>query len=130
MDFHVVVLAGDGIGPEIIGEAQRVLGRIGEVFGHKFKYEDRDAGGIAIEKTGQPVPDATLKACQNAQAVLKGPLRHHSARSASIGWIRSARRTGPRVASAEIATTPHPYTAMTRTQSTAPLPRVSRGITD
>ena len=73
MEFHVVVLAGDGIGPEIVGEAQRVLGRIGDVFGHKFRYEDRDAGGVAIEKSGQPLPEATLKACQNAQAVLKGP---------------------------------------------------------
>ena len=73
MEFHVVVLAGDGIGPEIVGEAQRVLNRIGEVFGHRFRYEDQHAGGTAIEKFGNPLPDATLKACQNAQAVLKGP---------------------------------------------------------
>src|SRR5262245_47053758 len=73
MDFHIVVLSGDGIGPEIVGETQRMLARIGEVYGHKFNYEDQPAGGVAIDKFDNPLPDATLKACQNAQAVLKGP---------------------------------------------------------
>jgi len=73
MNFHIVVLAGDGIGPEIIGEAQKVLGRIGEIYGHTFKYEDQLAGGAAIDKFDSPLPEHTLKACQNAQAVLKGP---------------------------------------------------------
>jgi len=73
MHFHIVVLAGDGIGPEIIGETQRVLQRIGEVYGHAFKYEDQPAGGVAIDKFDNPLPESTLKACQKAQAVLKGP---------------------------------------------------------
>lgn len=73
MNFHVVVLAGDGIGPEIVAQSQRVLGAIEKKFGHKFEYENQDAGGIAIDKFDSPLPDHTLKACQNAQAVIKGP---------------------------------------------------------
>ncbi|HYF49206.1 MAG TPA: 3-isopropylmalate dehydrogenase [Planctomycetota bacterium] len=73
MNFHIVVLPGDGIGPEIIGETQKLLNRIGEIYGHKFEYETQLAGGAAIDKFDSPLPDATLKACQNAQAVLKGP---------------------------------------------------------
>jgi 3-isopropylmalate dehydrogenase len=73
MNFHIVVLPGDGIGPEIIGETQKVLNRIGEIFGHKFEYEYQMAGGAAIDKFDNPLPEATLKACQNSQAVLKGP---------------------------------------------------------
>ncbi len=74
MDFHIVVLAGDGIGPEICEETKKILGRVGEVFGHRFEYEPQDAGGAAIDKYDTPLPDHTLKACQAAQAVLKAPM--------------------------------------------------------
>ncbi|HVZ81661.1 MAG TPA: 3-isopropylmalate dehydrogenase [bacterium] len=74
MNFHIVVLAGDGIGPEICEESKKVLDRIGEIFGHQFEYEAQDAGGIAIDKFDTPLPDHTLKACLNAQAVLKAPM--------------------------------------------------------
>lgn len=74
MNFHIVVLAGDGIGPEICAESQKVLNRVGEVFGHKFEYEPQDAGGVAIDKFDNPLPDHTLKACLAAQAVLKAPM--------------------------------------------------------
>ncbi len=73
MNFHIVVLRGDGIGPEIVGEAQKVLNRIGEIYGHTFEYEYRSAGGAAIDEFGTPLPADTLKACQASQAVLKGP---------------------------------------------------------
>lgn len=73
MDFHIVVLKGDGIGPEIVLEAQKVLARIAEIYGHRFNYQDEMAGGAAIDKFDSPLPPHTLKACQNAQAVLKGP---------------------------------------------------------
>jgi len=73
MNFHIVVLPGDGIGPEIIGETQKVLNRIADVFGHRFDYEFQVAGGAAIDQFDTPLPPHTLKACQNAQAVLKGP---------------------------------------------------------
>ncbi len=74
MDFHIVVLAGDGIGPEIVAETQKVLNQVGRKYGHQFNYEPQDAGGIAIDRHGSPLPDATLRACQAAQAVLKGPM--------------------------------------------------------
>lgn len=74
MKFHVVVLEGDGIGPEIVSEAKRVLDKVGVVYGHAFEYEPRDAGGVAIDRHGSPLPDATLRACQASQAVLKGPM--------------------------------------------------------
>jgi 3-isopropylmalate dehydrogenase len=73
MKLHVVVLEGDGIGPEIIGQARKALNRVGEVFGHTFEYEEQCAGGAAIDKFDTPLPEHTLKACQSAQAVLKGP---------------------------------------------------------
>jgi 3-isopropylmalate dehydrogenase len=74
VSYHIVVLAGDGIGPEICEESKKVLNRVGEVFGHKFEYEPQDAGGIAIDKFDNPLPDHTLKACQASQAVLKAPM--------------------------------------------------------
>jgi len=74
MKFHIVVLAGDGIGPEICEESKKVLNRVGEVFGHLFDYEPQDAGGAAIDKYDTPLPDHTLKACLAAQAVLKAPM--------------------------------------------------------
>jgi 3-isopropylmalate dehydrogenase len=73
MNFHIVVLPGDGIGPEIIAETQKALNRIGQIYGHKFEYETQLAGGAAIDKHDTPLPESTLKACQAAQAVLKGP---------------------------------------------------------
>jgi 3-isopropylmalate dehydrogenase len=73
MNCHIVVLPGDGIGPEIVGEAQKVLNRIGELFSHTFEYETQLAGGAAIDKYDSPLPIETLRACQAAQAVLKGP---------------------------------------------------------
>lgn len=74
MNYHIVVLAGDGIGPEICAESTKVLNRVGDVFGHRFEYEPQDAGGIAIDKFDDPLPDHTLKACQASQAVLKAPM--------------------------------------------------------
>src|SRR5438105_3120415 len=73
MNLHIVVLPGDGIGPEIIQETQNVLNKIGTVYSHRFEYETQLAGGAAIDKFDTPLPTHTLKACQNAQAVLKGP---------------------------------------------------------
>ena len=73
MNFHIVVLPGDGIGPEIVGEAQKVLRRVGELFSHTFEFEPQAAGGNAIDRFDNPLPEATLAACKNAQAVLKGP---------------------------------------------------------
>lgn len=66
------LLPGDGIGPEIVGQARRVLELIGEAFGHEFEFRELLVGGIAIDQTGQPLPDETLEACRGSTAVLLG----------------------------------------------------------
>ncbi len=69
---NVAVLPGDGIGPEIMKEAIRVLDRISEKFGFKLHYHFEDVGGAAIDKHGDALPDRTLRACEGARAVLFG----------------------------------------------------------
>lgn len=68
----IVLLPGDGIGPEIMAQAERVLKVVADRFGHQFQFESHLMGGCAIDATGQPLPDATLQACQQADAVLLG----------------------------------------------------------
>lgn len=72
MEAKIVVLPGDGIGPEIVAVAQKVLARVAQKFGHSFSFESHLIGGIAIDQTGQPLPEATLTACKAASAVLLG----------------------------------------------------------
>ncbi len=72
MNFHIVTLPGDGIGPDVTNEAVRVLKHIAEKFGHQFRFEQQLIGGIAIDETGSALPDETLRACLNADAVLLG----------------------------------------------------------
>jgi 3-isopropylmalate dehydrogenase len=72
MKAKIVVLGGDGIGPEVTREGVRALLAIGKRFNHEFVTEDHLIGGIAIDATGSPLPDATTKACQSANAVLLG----------------------------------------------------------
>lgn len=74
MKYHIVLLPGDGIGPEVSAEAVKVLSRVGQVFGHTFEFEERLAGGAAIDATGEPLPEATLQACRASDAVLKAPM--------------------------------------------------------
>ena len=68
----IVVLAGDGIGPEITREGVRVLQAIAKKFGHQFEFADHLLGGCAIDATGVPMPPATEAACKQADAVLLG----------------------------------------------------------
>lgn len=72
MEAKIVVLPGDGIGPEITAVTQRVLERVATKFGHSFSFESQLIGGIAIDETGTALPDATLEACRASQAVLLG----------------------------------------------------------
>jgi len=72
MKAKIVVLGGDGIGPEVTREAVRALKAVARKFEHEFTFEEHLIGGIAIDTTGSPLPDATTKACQSAQAVLLG----------------------------------------------------------
>jgi len=71
--YKIVVLPGDGIGPEVVAEALRVLNVITSAStDFELKIESHDFGGIAIDKTGVPLPDTTLEACKAADAILMG----------------------------------------------------------
>lgn len=69
---NIAVIRGDGIGPEIIKEALKVLDRVAEIFEHKFNYIDVDMGGCAIDKYGDPLPQAELDKCLASDSVLLG----------------------------------------------------------
>ena len=68
----IAVLGGDGIGPEVTAEGVRALEAVAKKFGHSFRFESALMGGVAIDATGEPLPAATLAACQKADAVLLG----------------------------------------------------------
>lgn len=72
MHKKIALIPGDGIGPEIIGGAVDVLGRIAQKFGHSFEYKEYDAGGAAIDKYGAPLPGETLLGCREADGILFG----------------------------------------------------------
>lgn len=72
MERRIAVVAGDGIGPEIVEEAVKVLEAVGERFGHVFTLDRRLVGGCAYEACGQCLPGETLAACRAADAVLLG----------------------------------------------------------
>ncbi|GAB3753324.1 3-isopropylmalate dehydrogenase [Lysobacter olei] len=72
MHAEIVVLPGDGIGPEVTHAALQVLRAVGKRYGHHFTLHEHLIGGAAIDATGDPLPAATLKACQQADAVLLG----------------------------------------------------------
>ena len=69
---NIVLLPGDGIGPEVVGEARTVLEHVAKRFGHKFNFTPHAIGGIAIDQTGNPLPPETQAACEKANAVLLG----------------------------------------------------------
>lgn len=74
MQKNITVIKGDGIGPEIVDQATRVMDRVAEKFGHKFNYTYVLAGGCAIDATGGPLPQETLDACLSADSVLLGAM--------------------------------------------------------
>lgn len=74
MNLKIAVLSGDGIGPEVILQAKKALYAIGVVYDHEFVFEDALIGAIAIEKTGNPLPEQTLNLCLNTDAVLFGSI--------------------------------------------------------
>ena len=72
MNYNIALLHGDGIGPEIVDSAVRVLLAVGEKFGHTFNFTPYDIGGIAIDKHGIPLPAATVEGCLKSDSVLLG----------------------------------------------------------
>ena len=72
MDYRIAVIPGDGIGPEIVREACKVLDRVGEVYGHKFQYTEVLMGGISIDTYGVPLIEEALETARNSDSVLLG----------------------------------------------------------
>lgn len=70
--FDIVILPGDGVGPEVTAAARSVLSVIGDFFEHRFRFHEHLIGGAAIDATGDPLPPETVSACLGADAVLLG----------------------------------------------------------
>ncbi|MBO6108638.1 MAG: 3-isopropylmalate dehydrogenase [Eubacterium sp.] len=72
MKYHIAVIPGDGIGPEIVTEAKKILDKTAEIYGHEFEYEELYMGGCSIDKFGEPLTDETLERAKASDAVLLG----------------------------------------------------------
>ena len=72
MEKNIAVIKGDGIGPEIVTEAMKVLDKVAAKFGHKFNYEQLLMGGCSIDAHGVPLTDEALETARNSDAVLLG----------------------------------------------------------
>ncbi len=72
MELKITVLPGDGIGPEVIREAVRILRALADFQGYRFHFEERPIGGAAIREFSHPLPESTLEACLASDAVLLG----------------------------------------------------------
>ncbi|MBQ4279281.1 MAG: 3-isopropylmalate dehydrogenase [Rikenellaceae bacterium] len=74
MELKIAVLAGDGIGPEIVGEARKVLDAVAARYGHTFIYKEAPVGAAAIDATGDPYPASTHAVCEESDVVLFGAI--------------------------------------------------------
>ncbi|MEY4050646.1 MAG: hypothetical protein RL262_1480, partial [Bacteroidota bacterium] len=74
MKKKIAVILGDGIGPEVTEQSIKVLNIIAKQFKHEFSYENALMGAIAIDKTGNPLPDETIKICLASDAILFGAI--------------------------------------------------------
>jgi len=74
MTYNIATLPGDGIGPEVVDQAVKVLNAIGKRYGHNFVFTYAPVGATAIDKTGAPYPDATHELCMKSDAVLFGAI--------------------------------------------------------
>ena len=72
MNYNVTVIPGDGIGPEIVREARKVLDQVGKVFGHSFDYTEILMGGCSIDACGVPLTEEALETARKSDAVLLG----------------------------------------------------------
>ena len=76
MNKNIVIIEGDGIGPEVTKQSIKVLNAVAERFDHEFIYSFCLMGAVAIDETGDPLPDETIEACLNSDAVLFGAIGH------------------------------------------------------
>lgn len=92
MEKKITVIKGDGIGPEIVTEAQKVLDKVAEKFGHKFVYTDILMGGCSIDKYGVPLTDEAVEIAKNLDAVLLGSIGGNTSTSP---WYKLAPNLRP-----------------------------------
>ncbi|WP_298535260.1 3-isopropylmalate dehydrogenase [uncultured Algibacter sp.] len=76
MKFNIALLAGDGIGPEVIDQAVKVSDAVAKKFGHDITWQPALTGAAAIDAVGEPYPDETHEVCKNSDAVLFGAIGH------------------------------------------------------
>ena len=76
MNKHILIVPGDGIGQEVTAVGKRVLDKIAKKFNHEFTYDTALMGHVAIEATGNPLPDETLEKMRKSDAVLFGAVGH------------------------------------------------------
>ena len=74
MNIHIGVISGDGIGPEIVAEAKKVLDAVANKYGHEFEYEDILMGGCSIDACGEPLTDKAIGQAKGCDAVLMGSI--------------------------------------------------------
>ena len=92
MNLNIVCIPGDGIGPEIIAEAKRVLNKTAEKFGHNITYKDVLMGGVSIDTYGEPLTDEVIEIAKAADAVLLGSIGGNTATSP---WYKLAPELRP-----------------------------------
>ena len=90
VDAQLVLLPGDGIGPEVVAEGERVLQAVAARFGHRFQFTTCPMGGNAIDSHGTPLPDETLATCKKSAAILLGAV-------GGPRWDDPAAKTRPEV---------------------------------
>ena len=73
---HILIVPGDGIGQEVTAVGKKVLDKVASNFGHKFTYDQALIGHVAIEATGNPLPDESLEKMRKSDAVLFGAVGH------------------------------------------------------
>jgi 3-isopropylmalate dehydrogenase len=76
MKKNIAVLAGDGIGPEVVKQALKVVRAVEKKFNHEFSFTPALVGAVAIDETGDPYPDQTHAICMKSDAVLFGAIGH------------------------------------------------------
>lgn len=74
MELKITCIPGDGIGPEIVSQAKKILEKIGEVYGHKMLFTDILMGGASIDVHGVPLTDEAIATAKAADAVLMGSI--------------------------------------------------------
>ena len=94
MEASLVLLPGDGIGPEVVAEAERVLAAVAKKFAHKFHTQKLPMGGNAIDSHGDPLPEETLAACRQSAAILLGAVAGQHCSTPTIMALTNAAGNG------------------------------------